>query len=371
MPTTTLKGASWYYDSSGIQIMTGQSHIVLKTYVEKPVTIRRKKPIDLFANATPRKVVSELTEYTYGRLYNSPSAGHVLDAPMSYWTGISPNPPFYEPSVSDFAFLDNRARGKIKDQNVNLANSLAEYRQTSNLLLSTARDVIRTFHTLRSGRPIETFVSMLAHPETRNARRLSNRWLEYQFGWKPLLSDVHGSAQALAKQLQTGIHLYQSVSDRKSGKTTTPYILGKILTEVDLSMKVRVRYKISATGLKTLSELGITNPLSVAWEIVPWSFVIDWMIPVGNYLGGLDALVGVTDLGVIRSYKYKVKAFQALDYSGGGQFFKPYPTGTYTSVVTNRLPVSSTLSFGSLRYDPSITKTRLVTAMALLRQLKR
>jgi hypothetical protein len=26
------------------------------------------------------------------------------------------------------------------------------------------------------------------------------------------------------------------------------------------------------------------DPLSVAWELLPWSFVVDWFIPIGSYL---------------------------------------------------------------------------------------
>lgn len=371
MSTTTRFGESFYFDSTGTRTDTGQSHPILIDAVSKPISARRPKPSDLFANSTSRKVVTSLTEYTYGSLSNAPYNQYTLVAPMSYWTGISPNPSISEPTVASFASLDNKVRAGIKSQNVNLANSLAEYGQTSNLLLNAARDILRTFHSLRSGRPIRDFVSMLGNPETRNARRLSNRWLEYQYGWKPLMSDVYGSAEALAKNVQTGVYLYRSVTESSSANSTTPYVLGPIFTEVDLSMKVRVRYKISDSGVKTLSELGFTNPLSVAWEVIPWSFVIDWFVPVGNYLSGLDALTGVTDLRVLRSYRYQVNAFQALNYSGGGQTFSPCPTGKYKGEITCRFAGSDTLSFGSLRYEPSLTKTKLANAIALLRQLKR
>jgi hypothetical protein len=40
--------------------------------------------------------------------------------------------------------------------------------------------------------------------------------------------------------------------------------------------------------------LGFTNPLVVAWEVVPWSFVVDWFIPVGRYLEQLSATHGWT-----------------------------------------------------------------------------
>jgi hypothetical protein len=38
----------------------------------------------------------------------------------------------------------------------------------------------------------------------------------------------------------------------------------------------------------------LSNPAALAWELVPYSFVVDWMIPVGDYLSSLDAVNGLT-----------------------------------------------------------------------------
>jgi hypothetical protein len=38
--------------------------------------------------------------------------------------------------------------------------------------------------------------------------------------------------------------------------------------------------------------LGITNPLSTAYELTTFSFVLDWALPVGDYLNLLDADYG-------------------------------------------------------------------------------
>jgi hypothetical protein len=42
---------------------------------------------------------------------------------------------------------------------------------------------------------------------------------------------------------------------------------------------------------------GITNPLLIGWELVPFSFVVDWFLPVGGWLESLDALLGYTTAG--------------------------------------------------------------------------
>jgi hypothetical protein len=40
------------------------------------------------------------------------------------------------------------------------------------------------------------------------------------------------------------------------------------------------------------TSLGLTNPALVAWELVPFSFVVDWALPIGDWLSSLDAMLG-------------------------------------------------------------------------------
>jgi hypothetical protein len=51
------------------------------------------------------------------------------------------------------------------------------------------------------------------------------------------------------------------------------------------------------TGSYLLESAGLVNPLSIAWELLPWSFVVDWFIPVGNTLEAMTAGYGLNDNG--------------------------------------------------------------------------
>jgi hypothetical protein len=42
-----------------------------------------------------------------------------------------------------------------------------------------------------------------------------------------------------------------------------------------------------------MGQLGLTNPASMAWAALPYSFVVDWLLPVGTMLGALSAPVGL------------------------------------------------------------------------------
>ena len=55
------------------------------------------------------------------------------------------------------------------------------------------------------------------------------------------------------------------------------------------SCKVSFTYDVPNTFLREFSTLGLTNPAVVAWELVPYSFVLDWLVPIGSWLDLLDA----------------------------------------------------------------------------------
>jgi hypothetical protein len=58
---------------------------------------------------------------------------------------------------------------------------------------------------------------------------------------------------------------------------------------------IRIDAIPSKDHIVSLASLGVTNPLEIAWELVPFSFVVDWALPVGQYLSSLDAMFGYDD----------------------------------------------------------------------------
>lgn len=42
--------------------------------------------------------------------------------------------------------------------------------------------------------------------------------------------------------------------------------------------------RVTNPNLLLASRLGLTNPASIAWELVPFSFVVDWFGTVGEFL---------------------------------------------------------------------------------------
>lgn len=326
--------------------------------------VRRPYPKDPWASGTGWQRV-ELKKHMVSMGRRDISSTQWIEAlPRYWWSGDLTNYTGY-PSTSA---LVERLRKKIKDQNVNLGQSLAEYRQTANLFNRAAQDVVAGFRSLRSGRALQDIARYFTRPRNRIEKDVANRWLEYQYGLKPLISDLYGSVDELNKVLLEGKYLYANVRERSTlaGTSFWPPDVANHLIEgygdykVDFDIRLHARYRISSSAVKQLAQVGITNPLALAWEVVPYSFVFDWMFPVGNYLASLDALVGVSSFSY---YTIRRSNGVQIGATNGGRW--TYTRSSYLRSVSSSLPTPR------LSYKPSKSLTAVLNGIALLTQLRR
>lgn len=345
--------------------------LVGKNSREWPATVKRPKPLDLFANSTPRTVTTYVEEAVGMAEFWGYGGSLYYYGPFRTWADPSLPPlALRSQTVSDFRALDRKALQRIKNQSANLAQSLAEHRQATDMLFGAARDIVKTFHSLRSGRAPADFIRQLRNPDTRSGRRLANRWLEYQYGWRPFMSDVDGVCRQLSKHLLDGYPQYFTLTDEQTAPVEHSSSGRKGKGRETVKRKVRVRFKVSNSSLKAVSEIGFTNPALLAWELIPYSFVVDWFIEVGDWLSAFDALVGVEDAKISRSYEYELEWDQTLVSSG------------YTKIVGNpnvkinvkdrvRLGVGSLTPPAYPAIGEGLSIIRAANATALLRQLIR
>ena len=140
---------------------------------------------------------------------------------------------------------------------------------------------------------------------TRLLGGVPEQYLALQYGVKPLLADVYNSVQICHEAYSDTGSVHRAES---SCSVTLPnksvFVdanpgwgprIEYLATGRKVSVKGRIDYSVSGTGmLRSLSELGITNPISLAWELLPWSYVVDWALPIGAFLQGLDYSLGLS-----------------------------------------------------------------------------
>lgn len=195
----------------------------------------------------------------------------------------------------------NRALSKIKNQKVNLAQAFAEREQTVRLFVNTCHRVAGMYRAFRRRDPKGFLLALSAGSDKNRLKGLPDSFLEFQYGVKPLVSDVYGACDSLNQAERSEVTPYiMHVVGKASSRRGDVHPLGtrangwfECTSDVRFSCRVHLYYGMRNDLTKTLSELGILNPASLAWELLPFSFVADWVVPVGNYLGLLDATTGL------------------------------------------------------------------------------
>jgi hypothetical protein len=293
-----------------------------------------------------------------------------------------------------------RLSSKLQGVQANLGLMFVERRQTAEMIASTAYRVANAAISLKRGnlKEFATSLNLGVREQTAVSRgwrkvmdtpvdkRLANHWLEYVFGWLPLLHDIRDGAELLAESVATYKEPKGSVY--AVGRTTASYAyrdphsgLGHHYADIDARASITARckaiYSLDDEARSVLSKTGISNPASLAWEALPFSFVVDWFLPVGNYLDSLTAFDGFSLAGVVAStLENAVASWRYGVYNQPGYVWSTsYTTGAKAEATQTRY--IRTLSLPSYTF-PSLRSPigpeplqRFTTAASLLLQTLR
>lgn len=145
-------------------------------------------------------------------------------------------------------------------------------------------------------------LTKLARPSARGATKaadlvsdFANLWLEYRYAVRPLIFEYKQCLDALSKIIKKGSR--QTARGKELNRTE----VSEIYTHTDSSwysanqvtsmrrtvisdVKVRagVLFEIDQDLDALLAVWGIDQPLESAWELIPFSFIIDWFFSVGD-----------------------------------------------------------------------------------------
>lgn len=133
-------------------------------------------------------------------------------------------------------------------------------------------------------------------------RDLSSLWLEAQYGWKPLLKDIEGAAAYVAERLERSpervvvvrSRLQKDYSPDSQAPLSVQLLNGRSVVSKQIIARIRSENTTALTGVMDVS--------SVAWELLPWSFVIDWALPIGSYLKARNFAGKVNATYVVSTY---------------------------------------------------------------------
>lgn len=183
---------------------------------------------------------------------------------------------------NDELALLGKLREAVAGSDFNAGVSLGESREALNMIFGASTKIFKALKAVKRFDIVGAAAALSVKVPKKSVKKTSaENWLELQYGWLPLLGDVHGASQFLAKQLE--FPLVQTYRVRRK-KVLEPTWGNPSLTKRSALGVTRTQILARLSEVDVIQLSGLTDPLSVAWELVPFSFIADWFIPVGSYL---------------------------------------------------------------------------------------
>lgn len=252
----------------------------------------------------------------------------------------------------------NRLRAVIQSSDLNFAMTLAESGELKTLTGSLKSSV---------GKALSVFRRVGGLPSAA-----ANAWLVWSFALWPVISDAY----AIVNYSKS---LFETRSVKASGarqiSQTFVWGSGKAVCTGQVKHKFGVTFQVTNRDAFEASRLGFTNPVGIAWELVPLSFVVDYFFNIGGYLASLESSYasGLTFLGGYSTTTSKLTTITtpatAATYLGEKTVRKTYTqklTGTYVESCCNRQVLTSFPGPRLPALDLDLGSSQLLSLAALL-----
>lgn len=265
---------------------------------------------------------------------------------------------------------------KVKGHSFNAGVAFAEVDKFASGVLSTVKQFGFGAADLANGR-IESFARRFGTypPNSKITRKLmtrdfSGRFLEMRYAWQPAVKDAYEASKAF-EALSNGP---RKNTFKVSGYRVAPVLVTGDWIVTESQGLARRTYTYEAyEELSVLRQMGLGNPASILWERIPYSFVVDWFLPIGTYL----ELIG--QVPFLKGRFMRSDSYEEI-YTGKYTVIAQPPGARYTvktvpglrSVhysMSRTVPGSLSVPFPSMKVAGAVEGRRLQNALALTHQI--
>lgn len=291
----------------------------------------------------------------------------------------------------------NEALGKFNERlrgEVDLAVDLAEGGQTVHMIRSMNK-IVNYVHSFNPRKLANYWAAFRKEISVRHvksgsyrftndvksvARSVGGRWLEFQYGWRPLAQDIYGSVIELGSSLPPLLRIEGRAKQHYSSSVVIPWFVDSLCkdsltTDNSYRALIRARYRFPAEATQLLGKFTSLNPVNILWELTPYSFVVDWFLDVGGYLRNLESALlynsAFIDGFVTEGYRTSSNSIVNGAYSASGSTYTKHYTGWTVNTAKRRTVLSFHPSPRLPRFKADLGSGRLLNAAALLSQFLR
>lgn len=271
----------------------------------------------------------------------------------------------------------NKLRARCGDVSANLAEIWATRKQTADMFSSTITRIAKSYRALKRRRVREALNHLGLDYRPKSHRHLRNKsapeaWLEIQYGWKPLIQDVFtvinkpwnivfGVVKAKHQEVRADTVIAEGDSLRSIPRAVVSYTY-------ESKGSGHIKLQFDGSAYDAASRYGITNPALLAWELLPYSFVVDWALPVGDYIEGLTRYSGIS----FSEFSYTERFQRMFEMSNDYQFLYLKGQAVRRTQVGDHKDVSKSRTFTGFEINPfpglknPFSTTHVANALSLL-----
>lgn len=287
------------------------------------------------------------------------SYGKRTDINPTYWY-ISPTGASRYLSGQDFRPYVQKAAAKIYTAGGHdTLTFLGELSKTKQMLTKTAKQMF----TLATTRKV-------SYGLRKDFLNVPGKWLEARYGWRPLvydLQDLNKAVETISKprknrhKASSGTTWSDTFTRSWDGEMSSSYWTKTVTDTVTVGIRGSVVADIKPPVFRL-------NPFVTGWELVPYSFVVDWVIDVGSYIEAMAFLTiaqkyyaaGGLKITINRRFDWQLANFKTY-YSGSWNVYADsvfegvyrYPTTVglrpYANVRLNEFKVVDLLTLAAQR----------------------
>jgi len=226
-----------------------------------------------------------------------------------YGTPVNPSPA--DLRVESVAYLLTKAYAGMNSSNMMIGEFVHDLGQTVSMLRRPFKGIVDLLWKVQ--RATRRNLKNQVRTARWHALQTSKAWLEYRYGLKPLMMDVEsiiaasqeivaGSTRRLVSRAGDSNSETQSHSwppTYQGDGTTSSSGTRSVTNEVKNGAGVLYEIKLYSSA-ETMNKVLGSRPhdfASTLWEVLPWSFVVDWAVNVGDWIRAVTPSPGITPLG--------------------------------------------------------------------------
>lgn len=188
-----------------------------------------------------------------------------------------------------------RLKGRMRKGQASLGVTFSQWQQSLGMINGRLRTALWLLNSLwrkamQRGRKLKW----------RRKEAAAGGYLEYIFGWVPLIEDIKNAFAVLFNEVPWPVFARgQSTGTYLVSKSTKPgnYQGQHVLYEGasgSITVTCVASYDVTNPNSYLLNRLGLLNLPVVIWDIIPWSFLVGMFVNVSSILKSMTDEVGLT-----------------------------------------------------------------------------